>query len=543
MPVCKKKMTLIVGILVCVVSGGEVMGEVESRTVALTREAAPGTRAIWGEFGNFTINNAGQTGFMGRLTGIGVVDANDYGIWLEDGGIKQFVVREGDGASDVDDGAYYRNFNLPRINSEGQVFFSAELIGENVIDETNRGLWRYREGHGTNMLARRGHPSGGDIESTGSISYARVNDAGQFAYRAIQYLDNFETDAFAIMRGEGMVQHVIVDNGEHATDLGDEVVFASSVYTPSMNNVGGLGFIARIEGPGITNENHNGIWYGDTNGHELITRQGFAANGTDQWFNEFGSIRVNDAGQVAFNASLKPKVGQEYHPFTDRGLWAGTSDLLEMVMRSGDDAAGLNGLQYGQTLSFVMNTDGDVLYSSWLLFDGVELNSEKGMWLHSDGESELIAVTGRSLPGLQEWETVDYIFSMNMNDLGQVVFTTTVEGDGVTDDNDRALWLRNADGGLHLLLREGELFDVDDDAVGEDLRMINDIDMYGYSGGEDGQTQSLNDSGELAVHLKFNDGSEGLFVLDTMSTIPEPMTVGLMSAGGLGFLLRRRRRE
>ncbi|QQE10687.1 hypothetical protein JD969_14420 [Planctomycetota bacterium] len=541
MPVCKKKVTVILGLLGCVVSGGEVMGEVESRTVALTREKAPGTRAVWSGFENFTINNAGQTGFKGFLTGTGVVDSNDVGIWLEDGGIRNFVIREGDGASEVDDGAYHRNFDIPRINSEGQVVFSGELVGENVDAGNKRGLWRYREGLGINMVARKGYPSGGAIVNTGSISYARVNDAGQFTYRTIQYADNFETDAFAIMRVQNMEQHVIVDNGDHATGLGDGVVLKSSAYIPSINNFGELGFIAQMEGPGITSENHYGIWFGDTNGRKLITRQGFAANGTDQKYDAFGTISVNDAGQVAFNASLKPMPGQEWNPGTDRGLWTGTSDLLHMVMRTGDDAADLNGLQYGQTLSFVMNTDGDVLFSSWLQFDGVELNNEKGMWMYSDGESELVAVTGRSLPGLEEWETVDYIHSMNMNDLGQAVFTTTVEGAGVTDDNDRVLWLRNADGELHKLLREGELFDVDDSEMGEELLTISDIDLYGYSGGEDGGAQSLNDLGELAVHLKFDGGTEGLFVLDTISTIPEPGTVGLCAAGLVGLLIGRKK--
>ena len=81
--------------------------------VARSGNEAPGTPegVLFSRFGTSGIkfdipalNNAGQTAFVGRLTGPGVDVTNNRGIWAEDQqGVLTLIAREGD-LLDVDDG-------------------------------------------------------------------------------------------------------------------------------------------------------------------------------------------------------------------------------------------------------------------------------------------------------------------------------------------------------------------------------------------------------------------------------------------------------
>jgi hypothetical protein len=88
-----------------------------------------------------------------------------------------------------------------------------------------------------------------------------------------------------------------------------------------------------------------------------------------------------------------------------------------------------------------------------------------------------------------------------------------------------------------LVARTGDLFDVNDDPLIEDMRTISVVNMVGGSGGEDGLGISFNDAGQLAFNLFFTDGTGGIFV----ATIPEPATATLMLIAAVGCAARRRR--
>ncbi|QDU35421.1 hypothetical protein KS4_35020 [Poriferisphaera corsica] len=110
------------------------------------------------------------------------------------------------------------------------------------------------------------------------------------------------------------------------------------------------------------------------------------------------------------------------------------------------------------------------------------------------------------------------------NDLtGNIVFNTVVEENGELYGG--IVWY-DTDGVLSLLVKAGDLFDVDA-GVGEDLREISFINEYSLS---------MNDRGLLAVGLIFTDGSQGVFTMQ----IPEPSGMVLLGVGGVLGLVRRR---
>src|SRR5690606_32689513 len=101
------------------------------------------------------------------------------------------------------------------------------------------------------------------------------------------------------------------------------------------------------------------------------------------------------------------------------------------------------------------------------------------------------------------------------------------------------IWVTDLTGALHLVAREGNLFDVNSDPTIEDLRTIRSTELEWYSGGgEDGFGSSFNNSGELAFALEFTDFTAGAFIVST--AIPEPTTIVLIGSVCAGLVIMRR---
>ena len=85
-------------------------------------------------------------------------------------------------------------------------------------------------------------------------------------------------------------------------------------------------------------------------------------------------------------------------------------------------------------------------------------------------------------------------------------------------------------GGLGLLVREGDLIDVDD-GPGVDLRTVTSLSIPNNEVGA-----AVGQLNRVVFQATFTDGSSGVFVANI---IPEP--TGLAFLGGLGALMLRRR--
>ena len=90
-----------------------------------------------------------------------------------------------------------------------------------------------------------------------------------------------------------------------------------------------------------------------------------------------------------------------------------------------------------------------------------------------------------------------------------------------------------------LLLRTGDLFDVDDAPDSEDLRVIDTLEIDIFRKGNSGDGASISDDDYLVTRIGFTDGTSGLFRVQ----IPTPGALALFAATGLGVGRRRRRRH
>lgn len=129
-----------------------------------------------------------------------------------------------------------------------------------------------------------------------------------------------------------------------------------------------------------------------------------------------------------------------------------------------------------------------------------------------------------------------------MNSNGQVAFVGTVGGIGITSANDFGIWAQQADGTLRLIVREGDLIDVDN-GPNVDLRTVKELNaqnIFYQSGNEDGKGSVFNDAGQLVFAAQFTDNSSGAFV--SSAAVPEPSTLLLAMIAGTLLIRGQSRR-
>ena len=166
-------------------------------TTRIAREGstAGGTSgALFSGFGIPILNNVGQVAYFGVLRdGNGVSSNNDAGLWLG----STLIAREGFQAGDAPEGALFMGgFSSPALNNGGQVLFSNDLVvGQGgVVDANNFGLWLYGPNGDSILVGREGDTFDGktitgfnfSVNSGGSDGRRRaLNDYSQVAYEAI----------------------------------------------------------------------------------------------------------------------------------------------------------------------------------------------------------------------------------------------------------------------------------------------------------------------------------------------------------------------
>ncbi len=139
-------------------------------------------------------NGIGQIAFGGGLSGPGVDNSNDGGIWTNAGGPLSLLAREGDRAPGTPPGVVFLSLGAPFLNDEGQIAFRAPLTGPGVDDTNFNGIWFADANGHLRLVVRRGDridvnndPQIDDLRTISALIFnvADFGASNQLAFKAL----------------------------------------------------------------------------------------------------------------------------------------------------------------------------------------------------------------------------------------------------------------------------------------------------------------------------------------------------------------------
>ncbi|HJQ79437.1 MAG TPA: choice-of-anchor tandem repeat NxxGxxAF-containing protein, partial [Lacipirellulaceae bacterium] len=277
----------------------------------------------------YVLNNAGQVAFWSASSSVGGVER----IFRTDGSMLVEIARTG---QDAPNGSgRFSQFALgPQINDAGRVAFTGYLsspVGGGIF---------LGDGTTSTQLARYGEAlldGNGQYAGTPWFSM-RLNELGHAAFFA-----NFSntlggaSDNTGILRGDGASLVTIVRKGQMAPDgNGAFFDFTGLGFTApaALNDSGQVAFDARLTGTAQGNSDDYGIFRSDGATLVQVVREGQLAPDGNGRFVIHERPALNDAGQLAFRASL---TGTSGGASDNTGIFFFDDALgLLQVVRTGD---------------------------------------------------------------------------------------------------------------------------------------------------------------------------------------------------------------
>jgi hypothetical protein len=520
----------------------------ELRTVALTGQPAPGTAGgiVYESFASHylmgseelnpifrgpVLNDAGQTAFRANVTGSGVDFSNYQGVWSEGSGSLALVARIGSAAPGGGNFGTYSGLELftPVLNNAGQTAFYGAI--------TDGGLGLWSEGSGSLALVARDGVHGPVLPSGVNFSFADIDESSKWVYTDFPVFNDAGLAAFSVaVTGSGVNGTnnfgtwsgvdlnglaLVARKGDQAAGLSAGVRYTDAQLPVGLNDSGHASLFSYLQGTGVNDTNDEGYWSGTPGSLVLLAREGSPAPGTPSgvtFRDSFAPVAINSSGNIAFECFL---TGVDVVTgINDEGLWSNVSGALQLVARSGSQAAGAPaGVNYGLFSSSswpLLNDSGHLAFHASLAGSGVDDSNNEGIWLGEAGDLALVARRGEQAPDTTSGVKFNDLNPPALNSVGQIAFRASISGDGVDFTNDRGIWATNPDGALQLIARTGDQIEV---APG-DFRTLNSLDFVALSGNGDNRRSAFNNFGQLAFWASFTDGSQGVFVSNVVARLP-----------------------
>jgi hypothetical protein len=460
------------------------------------------------------LSGSGSATFLATIGGGGVNSTNNTGVWAYRSGGLDLVARAGYPAPDAGSDAVFSNWTCePLISDNDRVAFQAVISGPGIDNYTNDGLWTEESG-ALSLLIRENttpvpdvEPSTvfGDILNPGNPSPSMwgwnnfvMNRAGRLALRCyiIAPIGTYN-EHFGIWTDRNGTLEKHYHGGDAVPGYPDR--FFCGAGNPRIN---GLGVIC----DGRNDTQCGAIWTDRTGTLAPIVHTGDTAPGTGGVWEGFTSYSINLAGRVAFGAQIYPS------PTAPKGIWSeGRYGVVQLIALGGLSAPGTNGAVFanGGFGEAMLADNGVTAFTSYLRQEsGVGAGNDHGLWSNLGWALHLVAREGSAAPGLYDifGDPIRFgeISAAWINASGRLGFLTQL------NDMTYSVWVEQSDGTLALIAREFTDLDVFGDQT--DIRTIYTIriDTTGAST-SDGRRCPYNDDGDVAVVIKFIDGSEGVF--------------------------------
>lgn len=492
-------------------------GQVQFQTIALSGDAVHGMApdVYLSQFREPTLNALGQTSFLATLAGNGAHEDNDLAALVNFNGQPTLVARQGEPFPGGSTGVIFDDLAPPVLNAHGRfAMYGKSSADERVVfvgDETS-----FDAAVSSTQLAA---DLGVDHVYLNSV---RFNDRGEVALWASH------NDTSAVYLGlPGQVESLLATSAQ-VPGTGLTVDWN---FKPWLNSDGQFLVTAYLNGPGFGGFDRfdNGLLAGTPDAWSAIVKKRDPVPGAQsgETLSEIFGYALSSNNQIAFTA--------------DEGVFSNSTGTLAPIVRVGDLAPVDGAVTFQYLGDFVaINSQGQTIFDGRMDSPGGQYDT--GLFFADDREVRLLARIGDPAPGTDpsaSYAPTGFAFAA-LNAQGQVAFMAQLEGPGINGSNDKGVWATDERGLITLVAREGQQIDVDNDPLVEDVRTISKIFtpnfLGGYRGDDGGAGSYFNQLGQLALHLGFTDGSEGIIV----ATVPEPSRTNLlMCTLAMGFVLRK----
>ena len=503
------------------------------RVVAEVGDVAPDGNGRFLRFGNPILNDAGQVAFTAELAGTAGGDADARGLFRvdpsADGADLVQLARSGQLTPDGDGLLGTVNINIS-LNDAGAVAFRATIVGDGPPEGWDNALYVASPANGLSEVGREGRPLPG-VGTFGALPvWAAINNAGTLAFPARLAGDvggNPLTRAVLFRADPGRPPEPAVRGGDPAPGQGVFVYFSDA----AVNDAGQIAFAATLLGdaPALS----AGVFRVDDGTVVSLARTGQPAPDGEGGFagtlvpprvsSTFAPrpVSLNAVGTVAF--TLGVDLTGDGQADLD-GLFAADGDRLAAVARVGQPAPGTGGAVFAGNLFGQINDAGQIAFSA-SLDDGPP--GVTGGLFRGDGDAVVaVAVEGAPAPrvGGGTRGTLTHLETFAINDAGQIAFFAYADlGDGGLALDDAGVFLYDDALGLVAVAREG------DPLLGSVL-----TDVRFFTGSADHATR-LNDRGSISIEYALADGRRGVAVV----SVPEPAAASALTAAGLAVHRKR----
>lgn len=490
------------------------------RTIAVTGQPAPGT----GEgvtFLAFTtalnhsimaprIDGDGRLAFIALITGPGVGEGNQSGLWRDGADGVQLVVRTGDPAPGTPAGVVFfgvpsEYLPFPPQIGDGRLQFQGELTGPGIDSGNQSGLWRERPDGSIALIARSADPApglpgltctgpiGGTIADSGtSVLIGGVNGPGVTTENNdVIWSDRDGTMGVLMREGDpapGTPPGVVIGRGTFGTP---------TTFPATVTNAGGRALVAaNLLGPGLDAFDDEALFLENqlTGAPELVIREGdhapgFAPNVTIGGNSVLAMIRdldLNDAGHLLFTCRLGGAIPTTTCAFTDRG------GALAPVMPLGTALPGAAvGFGEGGPGSLLLNDADQIAFTHQVPDgDGDFHTVSYGIWSDRDGSWAPVLLPGDVVTHDGRTLVVTSASSLGFNGAGEILASVSLDDPEIGWRS--GLVLLDTGGAAHVVAATGDDFDLAGD--GTDVREVIRVTQGGLAA-----------SGAVAFRLDFAD--------------------------------------
>ena len=458
------------------------------------------------------INEAGQTVFMGTISGPGIDSTNNRGIWVERDGGLELVARTGDPAPGTEPGVVFAGFfRQPNISDSGAVAFRGIVSGPGVTNTNNDGAWI--DGSGSLRLLLRenttplpsgtgfyGNPNNPDVMWFG-VQDILLNAGGHVAVGLFVTDPPPDPTTGSVTHGTYSDQtgtlREVMRSGTPVPGL-EPREFATAART-TFSDSGAIALWSITTTPFPQFE---GVWTNRGGSMLPVAKSGDPAPGTvGQFSTLWGATPDSNASdRVAFLAGLT--TGDFDYGIFSEGLFG----VVQPIAFTGALAPGTAGGPGDVFFSFenpALSDNGTTAFTGTIN----QFSNNRGVWSNRDGTLGLIALAGQPVPGATGSFT-DFM-GLAINASGQVSFFATTSAG-------KALCVQDPAGTLGTVASTFTTIDLFGD--GSDARLLTDIvavrevfvsDPQSAST-SDGRRIHFNDAGDVSFRVAFADASQGI---------------------------------